>query len=113
MTSNDSLTRILPIFSAAFAIAYVIVEQQNWPLFTYHARTGELGWMWQAAKAANNPNMHWFGWLATSFLAASAVSLAALPFTRGRKLPAWVGWAIPLAVMVLFVYLFRSFFIPR
>lgn len=111
--SNDTAARAFPIFAAAFAIAYVVIEQQNWALFTYHARTGELGWLRQAAKAPSNPAMHWFGWLASSAIVATLVTLAALPLTRKARPPAWIGWAIPLAVIVLFVYLFRSFFLPR
>jgi hypothetical protein len=55
--------------------------------------------------------MYWFGWLGTSFLAASAISLLALPLTRRWQPPVWIGWAVPLAVMVVFVYLLRSFFL--
>jgi hypothetical protein len=55
--------------------------------------------------------MHWYGWLGTSFLAASAISLLALPLTRRWQPPVWIGWAVPLAVMVVFVYLLRSFFL--
>ncbi len=110
---TDSISRVFPIFAAAFALIYVVVEQNNLPLFTYHARTGQFGWLKQVALAPNNPAMHWFGWVATSLIGAAAVSLAALPATKGREPPAWIGWAIPLAVMVVFVYLFRSFFLPR
>lgn len=110
--SND-ITRVFPIYAAVFAIIYVIVEQMNLPLFTYHARTGQFGWLYQASVAPNAPAMHWFGWIFTSLIAAGIVSLAALPIVKGREPPAWIGWAIPLAVMVIFVYLFRSFFILR
>ena len=44
-------------------------------------------------------------------LGATAVSLAALPLTRRLTPPVWIGWAIPLLVMVIFVYLLRSFFL--
>ena len=109
--SNSSFTRVFPIFAAAFAVIYVIVEQQNWPAFTYHPRVGEWEWLRQSARAANSPAMHWFGWIATTVIAAVAVSAAALPLTKGREPPVWIGWAVPLAVMVLFVYLFRNFFL--
>lgn len=119
MSSNETpaatgaKTSAFVVFAVAFAIIYVVVEQNNWPLFTYHARTGQFGWLKQTALAPNNPAMHWFGWLATSAIGAALVSLAALPLTRARPLPTWPGWAVPLAVMVVFVYLFRAFFIPR
>lgn len=110
---TTSYARVFPVFAAAFALIYVVVEQNNWPLFTYHARTVEFGLFKQLAKAPNNPAMHWFGWIGTSLIGAAAVALAAMPFTKDREPPVWIGWAIPLAVLVVFVYLFRSFFIPR
>lgn len=111
MITIDRISRVLPLFSAAFAIIYLVVEQNNWPLFTYHPRTGAWGWLHQTAAAANSPAMHWFGWIASSCLGAIGVSLAALPLTGRVVLPAWIGWAIPLAVMVIFAYLFRNFFL--
>lgn len=110
--SND-YTRVFPIFAAAFALAYLVVEQQNWALFTYHPRTNEWDWLTRLSRGEprTHPAMHWYGWIGTSFVAATAISLAALPLTRNRELPAWIGWAIPLAVMVIFVYLFRNWFL--
>lgn len=111
MSKVDSYAGLFPIFAAAFAIIYLVVEQNNWPLFTYHPRSGDFGWLHQPASAANSPAMHWFGWIATSMLGAGAVSLAMAPIVKGREVPVVIGWAVPLAVIVLFVYLFRSFFL--
>ena len=100
--------RLTPIFSAAFAIAYVIVEQNNLALMTYHPRIDEWGWLTQAPR--NGPGMYWYGWLGTACLAAGGVTLAALPFVRQREVPSWLGWAVPIFIMGLFVYLLRAFF---
>lgn len=100
--------RLTPIFSAAFAIAYVIAEQNNIALMTYHPRINEWGWLTEAPR--NGPGMYWYGWLATSFVAAGAVTLASFPFVRERNVPSWLGWAVPIAIMALFVYLLRAFF---
>ena len=109
------LPKTFPIFAAAFALIYVFSVEQNWALFTYHPKAGEWGWLVQSGRpgsgARPDPAMHWYGWLATSFLGACAISLAALPLVKRVSVPAWIGWAIPLAVMVAFVYLLRSFFI--
>ena len=110
---NNEMTRVFPIYAAAFAIIYVIVEQQNLPLFTYHPRQGQFGWLRELSAAPNAPAMHWFGWIFTSLIGAGIVSLAALPLVKGREPPAWIGWVIPLAVMIVFVFLFRNFFLPR
>ena len=104
-----SYSRVFPIFAAAFAVIYVLSVEYNWALVTYHPRIGE--WEWLAKPAKSGPAMHWFGWLGTSFLAASAISLLALPLTRRWPPPVWIGWAVPLAVMAVFVYLLRSFFL--
>lgn len=110
---SESYTRVFPIFAAAFAVIYLLAEQNNWALLTYHPRVGDWEFLVKPARDARSPAMYWYGWLVTSFLGASAVSLAALPLTKGRGSLVFLGWAIPLAVMVLFVYLFRGFFIPR
>jgi hypothetical protein len=105
-----SITRVFPIFAAAFAVIYVICVEANWALVTYHPRINEWEWLTKPAKASG-PAMYWFGWIGTSILAASAISLAALPLTRRWQPPVWIGWAVPLAVMLVFVYLLRSFFL--
>lgn len=104
-----TLERLSPIFAAAFAVIYVIAVEQNWALVTYHPRLGE--WEWLTKPAKTGPAMYWYGWLATSFLGASAVSLASLPLVRRWPPPLWLGWAIPLAVMASFLYFLRSFFL--
>jgi len=103
------LAPVFPIFAAAFAVIYVCAVELNWALFTYHPRLGEWGWLAQAPKSG--PAMHWYGWLATSALGATAVSLAYLPLARRWPPPLWLGWVIPLAVMASFLYFLRSFFL--
>lgn len=104
-----SYTRVFPIFAAAFAVIYMIAVEYNWALVTYHPRIGE--WEWLTKPSKSGPAMHWFGWLGTSVLVASAISLLALPLTRRWPPPVWIGWAVPLAVMAAFVYFLRSFFL--
>jgi hypothetical protein len=104
-----TIAKTFSIFAAAFAVIYVLAVELNWALVTYHPRLGEWEAMVQPAKSG--PAMYWYGWLLTSALGATAVSLAALPLTRYFSFPTWPGWAIPLLVMVIFVYLFRSFFL--
>lgn len=110
---SESYTRVFPIFAAAFAIIYVLAEQYNWALLTYHPRVGDWEFLVKPARDARSPPMYWYGWLVTTFLGASAVSLLALPLTKGRQPMLVVGWAVPLAVLLLLVYLFRGFFIGR
>ena len=103
-----SLARLTPVFSAVFAIAYVIIEQNNLALFTYHPRINEWGWLMEPSR--NGPGMYWYGWLASSALVAAGASLVSAPLLRNKEVPSIIGWAVPLVCMVLFVYLLRAFF---
>ena len=104
-----SYTRVFPIFAAAFAVVYVLSVEYNWAMVTYHPRINE--WEWLTKPSKSGPAMYWFGWIGTTILAASAISVLTLPLTRRWQPPVWIGWAVPLAVMVVFVYLLRSFFL--
>lgn len=104
-----SIARITPIFSAAFALVYVVSVELNLAAITYHPKTGSWG-LW-AQPAVNGPPMYWYGWLITATVGAVIASALALPVMRDREPPAWIGWAVPLAVMAAFVYFLRIFFI--
>jgi hypothetical protein len=104
-----SAFRVFPIFAAAFALIYVVAVESNWALVTYHPRLNE--WEWLTRPSKSGPAMYWYGWIGTSLLAATAVSLAALPLTSRWSPPVWLGWVVPLAIMLVFVYLIRSFFL--
>jgi hypothetical protein len=106
-----SIARVTPLFSAAFALIYVVAVERNLAAVTYHPRTGVWDLWTQPAVAASSPAMYWYGWMITALVGAVAVSAIALPLVRDREPPAWIGWAIPLAVMVSFLYFLRSFFI--
>jgi hypothetical protein len=104
-----SKEKLFPIFAAAFAVIYVLAVQYNWALFTYHPKIYE--WQWLAQPAKNGPPMYWYGWLVTSVLGAGAVSLVSWPLTRRGPALLWLGWIVPIVIVVIFVYLFRGFFI--
>ena len=99
------------VFSAAFSVAYVICVDKNYAMFTYHPAIYE--WGWGVQKPKDGPAMYWFGWLATSGLAAGAIALAAawLPESLTRRLWSGWAWAVPVAVMVAFCYLLRNYFL--
>lgn len=104
-----TLSRVAPIFSAAFAVIYAIAVEANLAAITYHPKTGDWGWLTEAAK--DGPAMHWYGWLITALVGGLVVCAIAMPMMRNREPPAWIGWAVPLAVMFAFLYFLRSFFI--
>jgi hypothetical protein len=103
--------RAIPVFAAAFAVVYMLAVENNWALVTYHPKIGE--WEWLNRPSKNGPAMYWFGWLGTSFFAATGAGMLALVLPKRLVLPAWIGWAVPLAVMLAFVYLLRGFFLAE
>ncbi len=103
------LTRTFGLFAAVFAIVYSLAFEYHWELFSYHPREGAFGWG-QQPSLKGGPVMHWYGCLATAFLAGAAASLAGLPFTRKLALPHWLGWVVPLLAMLAWVWLLRVFF---
>ena len=103
------MEKTFPVFAAAFAVIYELAVYFNWALFTYHPKINE--WEWLAQPARNGPPMYWYGWLVTSVLGASAVSLVSWPLTRRGPALLWLGWIVPIVIVVIFVYLFRGFFI--
>ena len=104
-----NMEKVFPVFTAAFAVIYVLAVQYNWALFTYHPKTGEWGWL--AEPARNGPPMYWYGWLVTSTFGATAASLLSWPLVRRWPAQFWLGWMVPLVVIFIFLYLFRGFFV--
>jgi hypothetical protein len=91
---------------------YVISVWKNYALFTYHPATNEIAWGVEKPKEGV-PAMYWYGWLATSGIVAGAVALAACWLPQGLTRRLWSGWswAAPVAVMVVFCYLLRGYFL--
>ena len=104
-----NMEKVFPVFTAAFAVIYVLAVQYNWALLTYHPKIGEWGWLAEPAK--NGPPMYWYGWLVTSTFGATAASLLSWPLVRRWPAQFWLGWMIPLVVIFIFLYLFRGFFV--
>ncbi len=111
MTAPRSFPAFAIVFAVVFAVVYVFAVEANYALFTYHPAIGEFGAGVQPPK--DGPAMYWYGWLATSGIAASLAGLLAclLPESLARRL--WSGWtwAVPVVVMVVFCYLLRNYFL--
>ena len=99
------------VFAVVFAAVYVIAVERNYALFTYHPAIGEFGAGVQQPK--DGPAMYWYGWLLTAGIAAFIAGIVAtrLPESVARRL--WSGWtwAVPLAVLLVFCYLLRNYFL--
>ena len=107
-----SFHRVLPVFSASFAVIYLISMYYNLALITYHPAINQVEFL--VAPPKTGPAMYWYGWLLTSALGGAAVAALALVVPdrwAARIQPGW-SWVIPLAVLLGFVYLLRGWFIP-
>ena len=69
-------------FGITFAVMYTVLEQLNWPLFTYHPAVGKLDFWMQRPRSGEGPPMYWFGWLALSGIGSVVVSYIATLLPR-------------------------------
>lgn len=99
------------VFSVVYAVAYVIAVESNYALVTYHPAIGEWGWLVEPPR--DGPAMYWYGWIATAGIVAFVAGAIAWVLPEGAVQRLWPGWSwsVPLAVMVVFSYLLRGFFI--
>jgi hypothetical protein len=106
-----ALSAFATVFAVVFAVVYGLAVEKNYALFTYHPALGEFGLGVEAPK--DGPAMYWYGWLATSAIAASvAGGLAALlPESVTRRLWPGATWTVAIAVMAAFAWLLRNFFL--
>lgn len=108
------IARAFPVFSAVFAIVYVVCMYWNLALFSYYPRTRAWYWLTVTDRPrADGPGMYWYGWLAVAFLAAGAVSALTLltPPRVGERAWATSSWAAPAAMALVLVYILRGWFI--
>jgi hypothetical protein len=99
------------VFAAVYAVAYIVCVMKNYALFTYDPSLGEFSA--GVHKPKEGEAMYWYGWMATSGIAAGLVAFAAcwLPESLTRRLWSGWSWAVPLVVMLLFCYLLRGYFL--
>ena len=66
-----------------------------------------------AAAPHGGPAMYWYGWLATAFLGALAVSAVALAVPERWAARAWpaLSWIVPTAAILVVAFLLRGYFI--
>jgi hypothetical protein len=83
----------------------------NWPLFTYHPGPNEVDLFYARPRPGEGPAMYWYGWTATSMLAAAVLGMLAtfLPERVTQKIPLTLVWIVPvLAIPLLFYSLMPS-----
>lgn len=96
------------VFAAAFAVAYVVAVEANLAAFTYYPRLSE--WDWGRTPSREGPAMYYYGWLFTATGVAGFLTLLGQPLIRRFAVPLWLGWLVPLAAMLSFIWFLRGFF---
>jgi hypothetical protein len=111
MNPARSLPVFVVVFALVYAVAYVISVEKNYALFTYHPALSEFGLF--VEKPREGPAMYWYGWMATSGIAALLAGLIAcfVPWHLARRLWSGLSWLVPVGVMVIFGYLLRGYFL--
>ena len=108
---NSRRFRVFAItFAAVYAAVYYVALSNNWPLFSYGPAVGE--WTLFNHAASDGPTMYWYGWIATSTIAAAAVGLIAsfLAESLGRKLWSGLAWLIPVCAIAAIFHLLGGYF---
>lgn len=110
MNVHGRFARFVVTFASAYAVVYFFAVTYNWALFSYGPAVGQWTLFTQAAAAG--PTMYWYGWIATSALAAAG--MAALVALLPRRLTHWIwpgfAWLVPVGSIAALVYLLSGYF---
>jgi hypothetical protein len=105
-----NIARSFPVFSAAFAVFYVLSVNYNLALFTYHPQLNQ--WEFLAAASKGIAPMYWYGWLTTSALGGIAVAALSRVIPDRWSARIWAGWSwvLPLGAMLFIAFILRGYF---
>lgn len=107
-----SLSRFIPVFTAAFAVIYIPTMSWSWPLFTYLPRSGKfypLKVFAELGDKAPGPGMYYWGWILTAAIGAAVVAFLAsfVPEKIASRIS--VGWVpvFPIGAVLALIYVLR------
>ena len=107
------IERAIPAFSCGFMIVYLISMFYH-PMFTYFTYVPRQGqWAWGVpALGAQGPGMFWWSWLSTALVAGLVCGGAALatPENVRAKVPSSIVWIVPVVLIVILLYIERTWF---
>ena len=98
-------------FSTAGPLIYLLCQQNNWPLFTYHPGAMRFDWFYVRAMRDLGPAMYWYGWTAYALLGGTAVGLCAavLPDGWTSRYPSAPVWVIPTLAIPWLLFALRFY----
>jgi hypothetical protein len=107
----ERITHALVVFSATFPVFYGWSDVGKWPLFSYYPATCFMRWGWAPETDDDGPAMYWYGWLASSVIAAglTALLVAVLPSNWRRQISVHCAWVVPLFMMPIMAYTLRVY----
>jgi hypothetical protein len=110
MTPRSRFPAFAITFAAVYSAVYYFALIYNLALFSYGPALGQ--WTLFNRAAAAGPTMYWYGWIATSALAATAAGLIVclLPGNIGGRLWSGLAWLAPFAAILAIVYLLGGYF---
>jgi hypothetical protein len=95
-------------FAVAFAVLYTLLEQMNWPMFTYHPAVNKVDFWRHAARSGEGPPMYWYGWLVNASIGAPVVAAVAT-FTPIKWIQRTLIFGSLFATVLFVVYLIASY----
>ena len=107
------IARVFPVFSAAFAVLYLVAMYNNFALMTYFPQVRRWLPLTAILPKTDGPGMYWYGWIATSALGAAACAFVALLVPAGRlsSFTRHAAWVAPMGGMLALVYILRGWFL--
>ena len=111
LASSIAFKTFATLFGFMTAALYVICDMMNWPLFTYHPGPNEVDLFYARPRPGEGPAMYWYGWTATSMLAAAVLGMLAtfLPERVTQKIPLALVWIVPVLAIPLLFYSLMPF----
>jgi hypothetical protein len=99
------------VFGVTFPVLYLLAEQMNWPLFTFHPATNRVDFWWAAGRSGEGPAMYWYGWTVLALLGGSALGLLGtlLPERAVKKIPLVLLWLLPTLAFIPLAYSLMPF----
>jgi len=95
-------------FAVAFAVLYTLLEQMNWPMFTYHPAVNKVDLWRQAARSGEGPPMYWYGWLVNASIGALVIAAVA-SFTPIKWMQRTLIFGSLFAAVFFIIYMIASY----
>ncbi|HEY6256203.1 MAG TPA: hypothetical protein VIY51_10470 [Xanthobacteraceae bacterium] len=106
VAASSKLKTFAISFSTSAPVIYITCLIFNWPLFTFHPVTNRIVFGWEGPRPGEGPNMLWYGWTASTVLAATVVGIVAtmLPEHIVKRIPLNLVWLLPILAIPYVVY---------